>query len=73
MSKVAKLAFEDMKEMILKLRKSMEIEHSKMVKRTHSFKTVVFERVIDTSENWVAGSTYVFTKESRRLNRELGL
>jgi len=73
MSKIAKLAFQDMKEMIIKLRKSSAHDFSSMVKKRVGVRKFTFELEIDPSENWVAGSTFIFTKESRRLNRVLGL
>ena len=73
MSKYWKLAWNDMKENILSERVYLRTEFGTYEYRYFNDGTSGIEISQDVSENWVAGEQQVFTKESKRLNRLLGI
>ena len=71
--KVARLAFNDMKESLEKKRIRERFNfgnYSRVYLSKNKIDTAI---KIDVTENWVAGFSSVFTKESKRLNRLLGI
>ena len=70
MSKVAQIAFNDMKH-------DLEIMKHEEHKRLNPFGPVYINKytwdyeVKNFGDSWVAGASHVITKESKRLNKEL--